>query len=56
MPLVSSQVLASIRTFGLRALVDSCEILRPWTGSENGYRKAGQQTVASGVACRLMHK
>ena len=54
MPLVSSQVLAGIRTFGLRALTDECTILRAWTGSDGGYRKAGQQTVATGVACRLM--
>lgn len=56
MPLVSSQVLASIRAFGLRALVDTCAILRPWAGSDDGYRKAGRQTVASGVACRLMQE
>ena len=56
MPLVSSQVLAGIRAFGLRALTDECTILRAWTGSDGGYRKAGLQTIATGVACRLMQE
>lgn len=56
MPLVSAQELAGIRAFGLKALTDSCDILRKWEGTDGGYQRGGFQTIAAGVACRIMQE
>ncbi|MBK9122811.1 MAG: hypothetical protein IPM16_06775 [Chloroflexi bacterium] len=54
MPLVDAQTLASIRRFSRKALNETCTIRRRFSGSDDGYRRGGHQTIAEGVACRLM--
>lgn len=54
MSFLSAQTLAGIRAVAEKALVDRCSILRPFSGTDGGYRKGGHQTVASDVPCRLM--
>lgn len=56
MKLIIPQVLSQIRSFAEQQLTDSCSILRPWSGSDGGYRKGGHQTVEENVPCRLMQQ
>lgn len=53
MRLVNPRVLAGIRAVAEGALTDTCTVLRPWSGSDGGYRKGGRQTVAENVPCRI---
>lgn len=54
MPLIDDQLLANIRRFSQKALADTCTIRRKFSGSDEGYRRGGQQTIAEDVPCRLM--